>query len=353
MRRTAAALLALATLLALLPTAQASGAKAKEDLDGTLGYLADLVRDGAAIDDLAPYLAEAASAAGLDVASWPAEAPVLGLLEESVQENAGRRLIDRLRSLHALAAAGRLNLTHPGVAGVLRDFSEGQFGEPGQLNDDIWALLTLRKAGLPASDARLRQSAAALAANQTASGGFGWLQGENADSDTTGMALEALAAAEALPPAVATRALGFLADQTDIGGGVGIVREAGPNCDSTVWAIRGYVAAGEGIPQRAWQYLAGQRLPNGAYAFSFDGRPSIWCTAEVATVLGLAVRGCWQLDGYGGRGQPAPGCAAPAKDAPVAAAPLLLAGLAAAAWARGARNGADVPTIRRKNLSSL
>ena len=261
---------------------------------------------------MSPYLTEAAVAAGLDPAVWPAGHPLMDLLRENAAEQAGRSLINRLRPAHALAVAGALGPEDNMTRQILAEARGGQFGDTGLLNDDIWAIMTLLAARVPPADARLQDAASFLLSNQASDGGWSWMAGGPSESDETGMALEALAALGRLNSTVADRALAFIAVQTYVAGGVALVRPGPPNCDSTIWSIRAHGAAGRVLPQRGWQFLRGLHNADGSFNFSEGGRPAAICTAEAATLLGLAIAKGWDVDGYGGgSAKPAPGMAAP------------------------------------------
>ncbi|MFO1533592.1 MAG: hypothetical protein ABR562_07880 [Thermoplasmatota archaeon] len=296
----------------LVPTGTAASAghdKASADLDGTFSYLAALVQRDHDQDEMAPYLVEAAVASGKDPATWPPAASALSLLPGADDMQPG--LIHFLRPAHALAVAGRLGPESNETATILAAFAGGQFGATSLLNDDIWVLLTLPRAGIPRDDARVQADAGFLLAHQGADGGWSWATDGPSETDETGMALEALAGVGRLGADVAERALAFVARQTSPDGGVALVKPGAANCDSTAWSIRASAAAGRPPPPQAWAFLASLRNADGTYQFTRGGNSNVICTIEAATVLGMALREGWDLSGYPG-GKTAAGGGLPA-----------------------------------------
>ncbi len=271
-----------------------SAAPASDDTAAGFAYLAGFAND----PGLAPYLVEAAVANGLDPHTWPAKNPVWDALAVAVANESFQAL---LRPLHAMAVA---QAAPQGlVEAVLEGFREGQFGNPQLLNDDAWAILALHAAGI--DDPRLAQAALGLAQAQHASGGWGWLVGGAADVDSTGMAMEALAAVGHLDAESAMRAANWLASLAGADGGYPATAGEAANCDSTAWAIRGLWAAGKPHPEAAAQFLSSLRRPDGAFAFQPGQPANALCTAEALTVIGLAAtRGGWLGPPAAPRGTP-------------------------------------------------
>ena len=67
-----------------------------------------------------------------------------------------------------------------------------QLGDPSLLNDDIWGVLALLSAGVPASDSVIQNSQAFLLKNQNADGGWAWDVGGVSDTNDTAAAIMAL-----------------------------------------------------------------------------------------------------------------------------------------------------------------
>lgn len=274
--------------------------------EATMDFLANLPGDEALHDESA-YFVEAVAAAGLDPATWPEDYPALSRMEEPGRP---QHFIQFLRPAHALAMAGRLNASHPVVQQVQANFRDGQFGEPHQVNDDIWSILALTKAGVDPQHPQLQGSADFILANQDHLGAWSWVVGGPGETDMTGMALEALDLVGRLGPETVQAALTFIADQTYPSGGSALVMPAAANCNSTVWAIRAQVAAGYDPSPAAWGHLESLRRPDGSYAREAGGRYDVLCTLEVATLLGLAIQSNWSLAGYGTEAR-APGLPTP------------------------------------------
>ncbi|MCA1812004.1 MAG: hypothetical protein LC623_08350 [Halobacteriales archaeon] len=305
--------LALAVVLCLLaPTADARSPAA--DARSALDSLATLrSRDGAFDAGIAPLLVEAAVANGVDPAQWPDRAhPALA----SLRPSGNGTLLEQIRSIHARAIAGRG--TPQDTAAIQEAFHDGQYGDLLLLNDDVWALRSLRALGVPASDSRLQAAASRLATQQDEGGGWPWRLGGAPSSDVTGMAAVGLAAAQALPPGAAAAAHAYLAARHNATLGGYAEVDGAPNCDSTVWAIRGLHALGEAAPADAWGYLAGLHQPDGGYAYQAGQPSNPLCTAEVATLLGEWGAERRDLSAYRGT---------MTRSAPLAGLPLLAAAL--------------------------
>ncbi|MHB8632648.1 MAG: hypothetical protein ACYDBQ_01590 [Thermoplasmatota archaeon] len=245
------------------------------DVAGPLHYLEPYARGS-----LAPYVMEAAAAAGLNVSTWPPSSPVLAFVPPPAPQGG----LATLRAAHARAVAGLPPVDANGTplaADLLGSFRGGQFGLPDLLNDDAWTILTL--SALKSDDPRIHVAARHLAENGT--GGWSWSRGGPPEVDMTGMVATALAAAhESIPGGVAA----YLVAHQHTGGGFD---EAGgnPNCDSTVWALRGLAAVGRPNPA-GWRYLDSLRQADGGYAYDLPPSNAL-CTAEVATLFADANAG--------------------------------------------------------------
>ncbi|HUR63429.1 MAG TPA: hypothetical protein VM241_03000 [Candidatus Thermoplasmatota archaeon] len=310
----------LAVALCLALPASAKGRSPSLDAQSAFDSLAtQRAKSGAFDASLAPLLVEAAAAVHIDPAAWPDAAhPLLA----SLRPAGNGTLLEQVRSIHARAVSG--HATPQDTAAVQASFANGQYGDLVLLNDDAWAILSLRALGVPATDDYLQAAAHHVAAQQDAGGGWSWRIGGAPSSDVTGMALVALKQANALPADAAASARAYLEARQNATGGYAEERGA-PNCDSTVWAIRGLHAAGAPTPANAWAYLAGLHQPDGGFAYQ-PGQPSNpLCTAEVAALLGEWVAAGRDLSAYAGTTQDAP---SPAFTA-LAAGLLLLAAVAA------------------------
>jgi hypothetical protein len=145
------------------------------------------------------------------------------------------------------------------------------------LNSTIWGILALRQAGKAVPTGSVRY----LAAHQSRSGGFAWIEGGAPDSNTTAAAVEALG-----PGAAATRALGYLHRLQGSDGGVALSPGRGSDAQSTAWAIQAYLAADRKAPPGATAYLARLKRPDGSYRYSsaYVTTP-VWVTSQVLAAL--------------------------------------------------------------------
>ena len=251
-------------------------------LDAALQYLAGLGQDGYA-PSLAPYVAEASWAAGLNPAAWPRDRPVL----DDVAVPSGGPLLAALRPLHALALADA-----PGrdqrVQRVLDAFDGRQFGDPGLLNDDAFALLVLDADGVPDAHPAVQAGAGTLLEAQA--GGWPYAVGGEPGADTTGFALAALHASGLLGQADASAATDFLHATRD---GAAFAETPGgrANCNSSVWALRGLLLLGVGTPPEAWDWLESLQQADGGLAYQPGQAANALCSAEAATLWGLRATG--------------------------------------------------------------
>lgn len=212
------------------------------------------------------------------------------------------------RHILAIAAAGEDPASFDGTDWVdeLRSYALGnQFVDPDRpeaINDDMFAILALRAAGVPASDSQIQQTASFLASQQNNDGGWGIaISGSLGDSatDTTTAALEALRQADALDPGddAAEDALGFLTEhaQQDAGCFRYDASTSTPNVDSTAWAILGlltlqedpradrWTTGGEG----PWDCLRAHHVDGAGFATEIGGSSSDWLATSDA-MLALA-----------------------------------------------------------------
>lgn len=327
LHRHGALLAALAgTLLVGLPHVSAAG-PASTDAQAALGWLAAHRQPTGTFETgLAPLVVEAAMANGLDPSSWPEEShPALASLVSAAASSPS--LLAGVRAMHARAIAGAA--TANDTAALMGSYRGGQFGEETLLNDDIWALRTLVAAGAwhdPSARAAMQAAAQNLSAAQASDGGWSWQRGGASSTDLTGMVLVALretaqaagwkaegAEASFLPEAALSAAQRYL-QGAGSNGGYGERAGTTPNCDSTVWAIRGLDAAAAQVPLGAWSYLAGLHGADGGFAYQAERdqrgggskgpqaapQPSnALCTAEVATLLGEWTHLHGEPAGYG------------------------------------------------------
>ncbi|HEX8158735.1 MAG TPA: prenyltransferase/squalene oxidase repeat-containing protein [Solirubrobacteraceae bacterium] len=209
-----------------------------------------------------------------------------------------RSLPDLERTILALASARRSPRSVGGrdlVAELARKRrSNGSFG--GLVNQTAFAILALRAAGRPRSDAAIRAAARWLARQRNGDGGFNFGgRGGTSGIDDTAAALQALAAAGQRRSATVRRAGTFLARRQNSDGGMPLTPGDDSNAQSTAWAIQGLVAAGR-EPARARRrgarsplaYLRSLQTSDGAVRYSRTSRQSpVWVTAQALTGFGL------------------------------------------------------------------
>lgn len=280
----------LAVLLSGCARPEPDGQGLGKELDRSWSALLE-VRDaqGRWPSGLLPYVAEAASAAGKDLHSWPPPLPIADQVQWPADD---APLLQALRPLHAAALAGHGDQA---VAQRVRDrvlaaYDGVQFGEPALLNDDAFALIVLAAADVSWTT-ELRPAIHGLVANQSADGGWSWSAGAAGETDVTGLVLAGLSQAGALGEVTPEGVLAFLGTTESPGGGHALQAGGGPNCDSTVWAIRAYAALGRQAPQGDWDFLLGLQRQDGSFAYTPGGPANALCTAEAATLLALAQSG--------------------------------------------------------------
>ena len=151
----------------------------------------------------------------------------------------------------------------------------------GQVNLTAFAILALEAAG---ADGGTGRSAAWLARARNPDGGWGFAPDTASDPDSTGAAMQALAAADSLAPA--RRGRGYLGRAQRRNGGFALLGGA-VNAQSTAWAVQGLVATGSN-PARMrsggrspLDYLAGVQAGDGHYRYSSSSdQTPVWVTAQ-------------------------------------------------------------------------
>ncbi|MFN2612330.1 MAG: prenyltransferase/squalene oxidase repeat-containing protein [Solirubrobacterales bacterium] len=157
---------------------------------------------------------------------------------------------------------------------------DGSFG--GQVNLAAFGVLALEAAGAKNGNAR---SADWMAGVQNPDGGWGFAPRTQSDADSTGAAMQALAAVGGQQGPL-RKAVGYLRTAERTGGGFPLAQGA-VNSQSTAWAVQGLVAAGAspaslrrgGTPLG---YLGARRAADGHYRYSAasDQTPA-WVTGQV------------------------------------------------------------------------
>lgn len=289
-------------LVLCLPTAAAKGIEPQGEL--ALEHLAGRAASSAA---LAANILEAAHANGLDPTLWPS--PQDPVVDQVAVPGPGSSNVSLLRPLRALALAGDPRAGPEGelTRRVLAAFSTDGYGDPSTLNDDAYAILALRAAGLASDDARLQAARAHLIGHQGADGGWGWAVSAASGTDLTGLAIEALLATGGVPPAAAAGAWGFLLSTRSRDGGFGEAPGGARNCESTAWGLRATSRLDQEMRDRDWWFLLGLQQPDGGFAHVPGGASDLLCTTEAVAIIGEARAGLVPGPRLDGNGIPGPG----------------------------------------------
>ncbi len=284
---------ALAAALAIILASSPGGAQQAADPDQGLQYLLD-TRSQSGYGTWTRLVAEAAAQAGYDIKNWPSqEDAIYDALEPTPRSQCpaeGPTYNVNLRLAHAVGTSGYDPRDVHGVnlyACVRAGFDGTQSGDPQTINDDVWTILALRAGGVGSADNQMRSSADVIKLSQRIDGGWSYNNLGQSSTDVTGMALAALAAANDLPPGARANALGFLDSTYDpaTGGHRDLPNGGvGPNCQSTLWAIHGYNAAGAAVRQDSLDYLAALQNADGGFARRLGGESDAFCTAEAVPI---------------------------------------------------------------------
>jgi energy-coupling factor transport system substrate-specific component len=147
-------------------------------------------------------------------------------------------------------------------------------------NSTAYAVLALRSAGI----ANVADSVAWLREVQNEDGGWGDTAGSPSNADGTGAVLQALSPSSQ----AARRAVGYLRQAQQKGGGFRLGGNGALNTQSTAWAIEGLLAAGANPAQfkrggrSAYQYLEAGQAADGHYRYSSQSdQTPVWVTGEV------------------------------------------------------------------------
>lgn len=290
LRAAAATALLLPLLLAVPAPHAASSDGAPDDAARVargLAYLAAQQRDDGTFPYVqAAYVSEALAAAGHDPRAWPT--PGRSAWDAMRPYGGYSPYYAHLRNAYGAAVNGHDPRSVHGedlVALVRAGFAHGQFGDVTWVNDDAWAILALRAAGVPADDPQIQDAALFLELARAQDGGWNLQTRPVAgDTDLTGMALAALKAA-GRDLSNDLRAKIFLDGNKDPATGAHRGSPAGAyNCQSTAWALHGYAALGVEADPRSLDYLRGLQREDGGFSTG-TGRSHPWCTAEALVVL--------------------------------------------------------------------
>ena len=154
----------------------------------------------------------------------------------------------------------------------------------GQVNLTAFGILALRAAGAPHEVAS--RSARWLRGAQNRDGGWGFRAKAPSDSDSTGAALQGLAAGAKRGRAV-RRGVAYLRRAQGRDGGFALAGSSASNSQSTAWAVQGLIAAGRNpasVRQHGHSpldYLAARQAGDGHYRYSSSSdQTPVWVTGQ-------------------------------------------------------------------------
>ncbi len=147
-------------------------------------------------------------------------------------------------------------------------------------NSTAYAVLALRSAGI----ANVADSLEWLREAQNEDGGWGDVPGSPSNADGTGAVLQALSPSSK----AAQRAVGYLRQVQQPGGGYRLGGNGALNTQSTAWAVEGLLAAGADPAQfkrggkSAYEYLEDNQAGDGHYRYSSKSdQTPVWVTGQV------------------------------------------------------------------------
>jgi energy-coupling factor transport system substrate-specific component len=147
-------------------------------------------------------------------------------------------------------------------------------------NSTAYAVVALRSAGI----ANVADSVEWLRENQNEDGGWGDVPGSPSNADGTGAVLQALSPSSK----AAQRAVGYLRQVQQQGGGYRLGGNGALNTQSTAWAVEGLLAAGADPAQfkrggkSAYEYLEDNQAGDGHYRYSSKSdQTPVWVTGQV------------------------------------------------------------------------
>jgi hypothetical protein len=222
---------------------------------------------------------EAAGVNPQDVVSTKGKSPV-DFLQGAIAEVQSPG--DLARTILALEGAGVEPREFGGrnlVAALLaRRRKDGSY--EGWPNSTAYAVLALRSAGI----ANVADSLEWLREVQNEDGGWGDTAGSPSNADGTGAVLQALSPSSQ----AAQRAVGYLRQAQQSGGGFRLGGNGALNTQSTAWAVEGLLAAGANPAQfkrggaSAYEYLEANQDPDGHYRYSSKSdQTPVWVTGQV------------------------------------------------------------------------
>lgn len=226
----------------------------------------------------------------------------------------------------------------------------------GQVNLTAYAILALRSAG---ESGGIASGASWLRSAQNRDGGWGFGPGQPSDPDSTGSAMQGLAAARS---GALGDAIGYLRRTQRSEGGWGINETGVTNSQSTAWAIQGLVAAGVDPAEvkrngrSGLRYLAARQAADGHYEYRLGaGQTPVWVTSQALLAVSreaLPIEPVRRADGS----PPAPTPdVAPGAEPPAATDPGKSAGTAKSGASKSAKDktkDAKREQVRRERRST-
>lgn len=207
--------------------------------------------------------------AGLDSATVNNQGVSLVVYLSTYVPSSSAKATDYSRQIMAALATGKdpRSFGTDLVSGLKGFYLNGQIGDTGLINDDVFAVLALLGSCEGVNQAIVTDSINYIVANQKADGGFGYsITAGASDVDTTAAAIEALALARKegysgpadLNASLAAAKAFLRGSQNDDGGfpysPSGMFTDS--NTASTAWAIQALAATGEDVS--AWRSTSGQ-----------------------------------------------------------------------------------------------
>jgi prenyltransferase beta subunit len=303
----------LALALAPVPAqATAPDAESQATLDRSVRFLQEAQnpdggfggRLGAPSDpDFSAWAAYALAAAGINPQdqTQPGGVDVFSYLTEHTAGLVETTDFDRV-ALVALASG-----TSPFAFGTVapietilsRQLPDGSFaqqagGKTGWVNATVWSIFPLSALEGETAETAARRAAQWLLGEQRADGSWGAsLASSPSESDMTGAAIQALAAAGLDQGEAVARALTYLRSLQGEDGGFREFAGSAANSASTAWALQGLWAAG--ADPRAWRttagadplsFLASLQRPDGSIGWTADQDLNpLWMTAQAGPAL--------------------------------------------------------------------
>ena len=159
----------------------------------------------------------------------------------------------------------------------------------GEVNLTAFGILALRAVGKPQSS--VRSSRRWLQGARNNNGGWGFQPGVASDADSTGAALQGLAAASAGKRAL-RRGVSYLSHDQKHDGGWPLAGRGASNSQSTAWAVQGLIAARKNPDairsggHSGLDYLAARRTGNGHYRYSrTSDQTPVWVTGQAVMAV--------------------------------------------------------------------